>query len=146
MEQEFHQQLLHSLPFTGTASYLKRPQLPYTRLPGFQKIKNNEIVCFNWPADTLATMWGDVSGKFTYKPVDKKTNYVKRAVGIAGDSIEMKDGYFYINGKKNELPYRAKLQFYYTYESKQPISANTYPKFLIDKGRTGVYKIEWKLV
>ena len=130
-----------SLPFTGTASYLKRPQLPYTRLPGFQKIKNNEIVCFNWPADTLATMWGDVSGKFTYKPVDKKTNYVKRAVGIAGDSIEMKDGYFYINGKKNELPYRAKLQFYYTYESKQPISANTYPKFLIDKGRTGVYKI-----
>ncbi len=130
-----------SLPFTGTASYLKRPQLPYTRLPGFQEIKNNDIVCFNWPADSLATMWGDVSGKFTYKPVDKKTNYVKRAVGIAGDSIEMRDGYFYINGKKNELPYRAKLQFYYTYESKQPISANTYPKFLIDKGRTGVYKI-----
>ncbi|WP_026777203.1 signal peptidase I [Polaribacter sp. Hel_I_88] len=130
-----------SLPFTGTASYLKRPQLPYTRLPGFQEIKNNDIVCFNWPADSLATMWGDVSGKFTYKPVDKKTNYVKRAVGIAGDSIEMRDGYFYINGKKNDLPYRAKLQFYYTYESKQPISANTYPKFLIDKGRTGVYKI-----
>jgi signal peptidase I len=130
-----------SLPFTGTASYLKRPQLPYTRLPGFQEIKNNDIVCFNWPADSLATMWGDVSGKFTYKPVDKKTNYVKRAIGIAGDSIEMRDGYFYINGKKNELPYRAKIQFYYTYESKQPISANTYPKFLIDKGRTGVYKI-----
>ena len=130
-----------SLPFTGTASYLKKPQLPYTRLPGFQEIKNNDIVCFNWPADSLATMWGDVSGKFTYKPVDKKTNYVKRAVGIAGDSIEMRDGYFYINGKKNDLPYRAKLQFYYTYESKQPISANTYPKFLIDKGRTGVYKI-----
>lgn len=130
-----------SIPFTNSASYLKKPQLPYTRLPGFQEIKNNDIVCFNWPADTLATMWGDVSGKFTYKPVDKKTNYVKRCVGIAGDSIEMKDGYFYINGKKNELPYRAKLQFYYTYESKQPISANTYPKFLIDKGRTGVYKI-----
>lgn len=130
-----------SLPFTGTASYLKKPQLPYTRLPGLQKIKNNDIVCFNWPADTLATMWGDTSGKFTYKPVDKKTNYVKRAVGIAGDSIEMRDGYFYINGKKNELPYRAKLQFYYTYEAKQPIDRNTYPKFLLNKGRTGVYKI-----
>jgi signal peptidase I len=130
-----------SLPFTGTASYLKNPQLPYTRLPGLQKIKNNDIVCFNWPADTLATMWGDTSGKFTYKPVDKKTNYVKRSVGIAGDSLEMINGYFYINGKKNVLPDRAKLQFYYTYESKKPISQSTYPKFLIDKERTGVYKI-----
>jgi signal peptidase I len=130
-----------SLPLTGTASYLKSPQLPYTRLPGLQKIKNNDIVCFNWPADSLATMWGDNSGKFTYKPVDKKTNYVKRCVGIAGDTLEMKDGYFYVNGKKNELPYRAKLQFYYTFECKQPINQNTYPKFLLDKERTGVYKI-----
>tara|TARA_B100000795_G_scaffold269962_1_gene261402 strand:- start:3761 stop:5458 length:1698 start_codon:yes stop_codon:yes gene_type:complete len=130
-----------SLPFTGTASYLKKPQLPYTRLPGLQKIKNNDIVCFNWPADSLATMWGDYSGKFTYKPVDKKTNYVKRSVGIAGDSLEMRNGYFYINGKKNELPYRAKLQFYYTFECKQPISQSTYPIFLLSKERTRVYKI-----
>ena len=130
-----------SLPFTGTASYLKRPQLPYTRLPGLQKVKNNDIVCFNWPADSLATMWGDTSGKFTYKPVDKKTNYVKRSVGIAGDSLEMRNGYFYINGKKNVLPYRAKLQFYYTFECKEPIDQSTYPKFLLDKERTGVYKI-----
>lgn len=130
-----------SLPFTGTASYLKKPQLPYTRLPGLQKIKNNDIVCFNWPADSLATMWGDNSGKFTYKPVDKKTNYVKRCVGIAGDSLEIKNGYVYINGKKNELPYRAKIQFYYTYEAKKPIDRNSFPKFLIDKERTGVYRI-----
>lgn len=130
-----------SLPFTGTASYLKSPQFPYLRLPGLQKIKNNDIVCFNWPADSLATMWGDTSGKFTYKPVDKKTNYVKRCVGIAGDSLEIRDGYVYINGKKNVLPYRAKIQFYYTYESKNPIDASNYPKFLIDKERTGVYRI-----
>lgn len=130
-----------SLPLTGLASYLKKPQLPYTRLPGIQEIKNNDIVCFNWPADSLATMWGDNSGKFTYKPVDKKTNYVKRSVGIAGDSLEMRDGYFYINGKKNELPYRAKLQFYYTFECKEPISQSSFPKFLLSKERTGVYKI-----
>jgi signal peptidase I len=130
-----------SLPFTGIASYLKKPQLPYTRLPGLQKIKNNDIVCFNWPADTLATMWGDTSGKFTYKPVDKKTNYVKRSVGIAGDSLELRNGYVYINGKKNELPDRAKIQFYYTYEAKTAINASTYPRFLIKKERTGVYSI-----
>ncbi len=130
-----------SLPFTGTASYLKKPQLPYMRVPGIQKIKNNDIVCFNWPVDSLKTMWNDNSGEFTYKPVDKRTNYVKRCVAIAGDSLEMKNGYFYINGKKNELPYRAKLQFYYTYESKKPISQSTFPKFLIEKERTGVYKL-----
>jgi len=130
-----------SIPFTKSASYLKKPQLPYTRLPGLQNIKNNDIVCFNWPADTLATMWGDTSGKFTYKPVDKKTNYVKRSVGIAGDSLELRNGYVYINGKKNELPDRAKIQFYYTYEAKTTIDANTFPKFLIKKERTGVYSI-----
>ncbi len=130
-----------SIPFTKSASYLKKPQLPYTRLPGLQNIKNNDIVCFNWPADTLATMWGDTSGKFTYKPVDKKTNYVKRSVGIAGDSLELRNGYVYINGKKNELPDRAKIQFYYTYEAKMTIDANTFPKFLIKKERTGVYSI-----
>jgi signal peptidase I len=130
-----------SLPFTRTASYLKKPQLPYTRLPGLQRIKNNDIVCFNWPADTLATMWGDTSGKFTYKPVDKKTNYVKRSVGIAGDSLEIRNGYVYINGKKNELPDRAKIQFYYTYESKSVIDGSTFPQFLINKERTAVYSI-----
>jgi signal peptidase I len=130
-----------SLPLIGTASYLKKPQLPYTRLPGLQNIKNNDIVCFNWPADTLATMWGDTSGKFTFKPLDKKTNYVKRSVGIAGDSLELKDGYVYINGKKNVLPYRAKIQFYYTFECKEPISQSSFPKFLLGKEKTGVYKI-----
>ncbi|QTD37211.1 signal peptidase I [Polaribacter batillariae] len=113
-----------SLPFTGTASYLKKPQLPYMRLPGIQKIKNNDIVCFNWPADSLKTMWGDNSGEYTYKPVDKRTNYVKRCVGIAGDSLELKDGYVYINGKKNELPYRAKIQFYYKVYSSKGLSTN----------------------
>ncbi|MDB2384971.1 signal peptidase I [Polaribacter sp.] len=130
-----------SLPVINTASYLKRPQLPYMRLPGLQKIKNNDIVCFNWPADSLKTMWGDNSGEFTYKPVDKKTNYVKRCVGIAGDTLELKNGYVYINGKKNELPDRAKLQFYYTYEANGKIGSSTFPRFLIDKERTYVYKI-----
>ena len=130
-----------SIPLTKLPSYLKKPQLPYTRLPGLQKIKNNDIVCFNWPADSLATMWGDNSGKFTYKPVDKKTNYVKRSVGIAGDSLEIRDGYVYLNGKKNELPSRAKIQFYYTYEAKSTINGSNFPQFLIEKEGIGVYKI-----
>jgi len=106
-----------SLPFTKFKSYLKAPQLPYMRLPGFQKIKRNDIVVFSWPADSLKTMRGDNSGEFTYKPIDKRTNYVKRCVGIAGDSLAIKDGYIYINGKKTVLPDRAKPQYYFTIDT-----------------------------
>tara|TARA_B110000908_G_scaffold172654_1_gene241696 strand:+ start:2337 stop:3887 length:1551 start_codon:yes stop_codon:yes gene_type:complete len=102
-----------SIPLISKGSYLKKPQLPHYRLPGLQKIKRNEIVVFNWPADTLATMWGDNSGKFTYKPIDKKTNYVKRCVAIAGDLLQIINGDIYINGERSIMPDRAKPQFFY---------------------------------
>ena len=119
-----------SLPFTSSASYLNKPQLPYLRVPGFQKIKNNDIVCFNWPADSLKTMWGDNSGEFTYKPVDKKTNYVKRCVAIAGDTLEIRDGFVFINGRKNSLPDRAKLQFKHTVYSSKGISTEKVLRYI----------------
>ena len=53
-----------------------------------------------------------------YKPIDKKTNLVKRCVGVPGDSLEIREGYVYINGKKNELPDRTELQFSYIVETK----------------------------
>ena len=52
------------------------------RLPGFQKIKRNEIVVFNWPADTVRKFF--VKEKGVKKPIDKKSNYVKRCLGSAG--------------------------------------------------------------
>ena len=47
------------------------------------------------------------------KPIDKKTNYVKRCVGIAGDHFKIKDGIVFINGKELILPERAKPQYSY---------------------------------
>ncbi len=38
-------------------SWLNKLQLPYFRLPGFQKIKRNDIVVFNWPVDTIDIMY-----------------------------------------------------------------------------------------
>lgn len=106
-----------SLPLVKSKSYTSWPQLPYFRLPGFQEIKRNDIVVFNWPVDTLIDirpgyMYGSVQ-----KPIDKKTNYVKRCVGIPGDSLEVRDGYVFINGQQNDLPDRAKLQFSYSIKS-----------------------------
>ena len=106
-----------SIPVIGTKSYLDQPQLPYFRLPGFQKIKRNDIVVFSWPTDTLIDINRPGKG-FKVKPLDKKSNYVKRCVGVPGDELQIKDGYVYINGEKNVLPDRAKLQFRYKIISK----------------------------
>lgn len=102
-----------AVPGTTVPSYIKKPQLPYFRLPALEDIEHNDIVVFNWPVDTLVDI-NNPYGEVRYKPVDKKTNYVKRCVGLPGDSLSIKEGYVYINGKKNELPDRAKLQFFYT--------------------------------
>ncbi len=98
---------------TRKTSWINKLQLPYLRLPGFEKIKRNEIVVFNQPADTLLDMNDFHPDRNYYKPIDKKTNLVKRCVGLPGDTLEVRNGYVYINGKKNELPDRAKLQFSY---------------------------------
>ncbi len=117
-----------TLPLLKVKSYSMWPQLPYFRFPALQKIKNNDIVVFNWPADTLYNMYKETKIRYD-KPIDKKTNYVKRCVGIPGDSLQIKNGDVYINGKKLILPERAKPQFFYTVETKQPIDQallNTY--------------------
>lgn len=101
-----------SLPIIGGLSYTKWPQLPYFRFPGYEKIKNNDIVVFNWPRDTLDHMYHP-SDRRIDKPIDKKTNYVKRCVGIPGDSLQIKQGIVYINGKELILPERAKPQYSY---------------------------------
>lgn len=110
-----------AVPGTTIPSYIKKPQLPYFRLPALEEIEHNDIVVFNWPVDTLVDI-NNPYGEVRYKPVDKKTNYVKRCVGLPGDSLSIKEGYVYINGKKNELPERAKLQFFYTVILKNNVS------------------------
>ncbi|OGS69341.1 MAG: signal peptidase I [Flavobacteria bacterium RIFCSPLOWO2_12_FULL_35_11] len=99
-----------SLPLMKAKSYLKVPHLPYFRLPGFENIKRNEIVVFNWPVDTVR-FFRDKSKIHIDKPIDKKSNYVKRCVGIPGDSLEIKEGYIYINGERTVLPDRALPQY-----------------------------------
>ncbi|PVX46724.1 signal peptidase I [Flavobacterium sp. 103] len=111
-----------TIPLTKRKSYLTWPQLPYFRLPGFQTINRTDIVVFNWPADTVYK-FRDRSGLRVDKPIDKKSNYVKRCVGIPGDSLSIKDGLVYINGKELILPERAKPQFSYNVvlDGKTPI-------------------------
>jgi signal peptidase I len=110
-----------TLPGLGIKSYLNKPQLPYFRLPGFTKVKRNDIVVFSWPADTVYQFFKKDKG--VIKPIDKKSNYVKRCVGVPGDSLEVIDGYVYIDGKKLELPDRAKPQYDYTIYGNNGVSS-----------------------
>ena len=107
-----------TIPIVRTKSYLTEPQYPYFRIPGFEDIERNDLVVFSWPVDTVNAFQQYSDGKYYYKPIDKKSNYVKRCVGVPGDSLAVIDGFVHINGKQNQLPDRAKLQFQYLIETK----------------------------
>ncbi|MEN8793841.1 MAG: signal peptidase I, partial [Flavobacteriales bacterium] len=110
-----------TIPVLKTKSYLKKPQLPYFRFPALQKIKRNDIVVFSWPADTVRQFF--VREKRVDKPIDKKSNYVKRCVGIPGDTLEIIDGFIHTNGIKNVLPERAEVQYTFNVYAKKGVSS-----------------------
>jgi len=113
-----------TIPLVRKKSYATKPQVPYFRFPGFQKIKRNDIVVFSWPVDTVNAFQRYGDGKYYYKPIDKKSNYVKRCVGLPGDSLSVKEGYVYVNGERNELPDRAVIQFGYDVKVSNLINDN----------------------
>jgi signal peptidase I len=112
-----------SMPMTNhkVKSYVEWIKNPYRRLAGFSKVKNNDVVVFNFPeGDTVAVNYASSSyydlvraygrervvsdertfGKIYSRPVDKRENYIKRCIGIPGDSILIVDGQVFVNGKK----------------------------------------------
>ena len=76
---------------TGLKSYSELIQLPTYRLPGFSEIKRNDVVVFHVPHETQF-------------PADLRTNYIKRCVAVAGDTLEIRDGQVFLNGKPGVTP------------------------------------------
>jgi signal peptidase I len=85
----------HTVPFLNIKSYSTAIKAPYKRLWGFSQIERYDDVVFNYPQDTE---WN------SSRPVDKKENYIKRCVGLPGDSLEIRDRVLYINGKIGYQP------------------------------------------
>jgi len=75
-----HQTIGH----TGIPSYLDWIQLPQYRLPGFSRVKRGDQVVFNYPMQLD-------------KPIDLRTYYIKRCVGLPGDVLYIDDAQVYVN-------------------------------------------------
>lgn len=108
----------NTLPLTkSTNSYIEAILMPYKRLAGLSEIENYDLVVFNFPAgDTILVghenpdyyTWIRQLGKdviesnyeIKSRPVDRRENYVKRCVAIAGDTMTIIDGQIFINGEK----------------------------------------------
>jgi len=153
----------HTLPGSLTAkSYLEWIKLPYYRFDGYRSVKNNDIVVFNYPdGDTVALYrqdrsyyamvrqfgWKTVNnpksinpntgipfGPVVARPVDKRENYIKRCIAIAGDELQIKNQQVYINGNPANNPIDYETEYYI-------VGKNNYlgPKML---AKMGLSKVE----
>jgi len=114
-----------TIPFThnvifGKESYSTSVQWKYRRLPGFRKVRRGDNVVFNFPnGDTvlvnspstdyhyLVRLYGRESvlssQDIVVRPMDKKDNYVKRCVAVAGDTLEVREGLVWVNGQQQTV-------------------------------------------
>jgi signal peptidase I len=82
----------------------------------FEAPKQGDIVVFvenEYVTDDylmkIKVLYEDMLSKFTGK--SKRMRLVKRVVGVPGDSIDIKDGYVYVNNTKLEEAYTEDLTF-----------------------------------
>lgn len=142
----------HTFPWGGK-SYIEKPQWEYKRLKGLGKVERGDIVVFNFPTGdtvpvkvpnpdyyTLCHYYGreavhtrkDLFGDIVWRPVDRRENYVKRCVGIPGDSLSIVDNQVYING--NILPDEDGVQYnYYVQTDGTRLSEKQFDKLGISK-------------
>ena len=123
----------HTMPLTGGKSYSECIKIPYTRWFA-TPVKRDDIVVFNFPVnDTLINDEVNFGSRVTYyeairqigreqvlqnfgsqiitRPVDKRENFIKRCVAIAGDTLQVINGIVYINGKPQQV-YPASERYY----------------------------------
>ncbi|MCH5237305.1 MAG: signal peptidase I [Muribaculaceae bacterium] len=131
----------HTMPILNTKSYIENPQLSYHRLPGLREIRRGDIVVFNYPqgdtvpskvdpkygdyyqiayslrssgvADPMAYMKSNpqIFGEIIWRPVDRRENYVKRAIGLPGERLMIRNDSVFINGEPIAEP--DNIQFNY---------------------------------
>lgn len=142
----------NTFPVINTKSYIEWPQWRYHRLKGLGNVKTGDIVVFNFPAgDTVATKMQNPDfytlvkyfgrdvvmnnpgqfGEIVYRPVDRRENYVKRAVGLPGETLKIVNGDIFINGKKQPQP--ANVQFNYLFQTVRSLTDADWERYKISR-------------
>lgn len=132
-----------------TESYLKWIQLPYHRYVGWSRVKRFDAVVFNYPdGDTVCTAWQSnrsyhdlvremgreqvlrantmnvggvmVPNKIRVRPVDKRENFIKRCIGLPGETLEIRNQQVYINGQPIDNPQHLQYQYAVLFRSDVP--------------------------
>ncbi|MDT3361279.1 MAG: signal peptidase I [Bacteroidota bacterium] len=115
-----------TIPFThnvifGKESYSTLIQAKYKRLKGLRKVREGDIVVFNFPnGDTVLTKDPAADyyalcrqhgkeytisnfGPIKVRPADKTDHYVKRCVALPGDTLSIVNGQVYINSQAQQV-------------------------------------------
>ena len=117
-------------------SYIEHPQVAYRRVPGLTEIKRGNIVVFNYPCgDSVIVNEPEVDyyqvrnyyvnglkmsqqqfesavGPVMRRPVDRRENYVKRCVGLPGETIQIVERQLYVDGQEYKNPDEMQQQYY----------------------------------
>jgi signal peptidase I len=80
------------IPFTNL--YLEGVKIPAFRLPGFAVPRHGDVIVFNYPVED--------------KPIGRKTHYIKRIIGLPGDTLKIVNKIPYANGE--QLPLKGSMQ------------------------------------
>lgn len=157
----------HTMPFSQTRkSFSELIKWPYHRLRGLGPVERNDVVVFNFPAgDTVLLDKQDVTyydvlrqyqqalgrqeGRrrlfaehaIVTRPVDKRENYIKRCVGLPGDTLQVIAGEVYIDGRMQEpVPGR---QMTYIVQTSAPLTSYALERLGIKEygGNGSVYKM-----
>ncbi len=130
-----HFPLVHNtLPILGCDSYTDCPSNTYHRLKGIRNVEAGDIVVFNFPAgDTVLTKMEETAeyyyyavakygrdfllnnperfGTLKYRPVDRRQNFVKRAVGLPGQCLRISGDTIYIDGEPQPFPKHVQFNY-----------------------------------
>lgn len=96
-------------------SYYDGLKLPYLRLPGISHINRGDVVVFNYPADDT-------------KPIDRRSNYIKRCVALPGDTFYIDNKLVKANKQAENLPVDAQLSYMATMDT------TVLPEYFDNKG------------
>ncbi|MEP6616770.1 MAG: signal peptidase I [Ginsengibacter sp.] len=88
----------------------------------YQEIQNRMLGEHISEADARARVWDQYGDIIVTRPVDKRENFIKRCVAIAGDTLQVKNMELYINNVKQPFP--VYHEFRYLVTTTAPLDAD----------------------